>query len=269
MLGIRGGTPGSALAFVVLALAMCREAPGGPTAPAAAQTAPLPPPVSEAEGPYMLRYFAPATGELLAVRTPAQVPEGARGQVIVSPEDPALQGPWLFVADLTQKVGAGYSVRVVDRSETEASRAAVAPTSPGAPSNAAAASAVARASLGSGAALHRGGSAGGPPAAGVGASNLAPVAGAVLAGADREVILYRTPWCGYCKKAGQYLKLKGVPFIEKDIEQDPGARADMLARAQRAGVPASALQGVPILYVRGKIISGFNRDAIDRALAGG
>ncbi len=59
-----------------------------------------------------------------------------------------------------------------------------------------------------------------------------------------------------------------MKFVEKDIEKDPNARKDMLARAQRAGVPQSSLQGVPILAVRGKIITGFDRNAIDRALGG-
>jgi hypothetical protein len=40
----------------------------------------------------------------------------------------------------------------------------------------------------------------------------------------------------------------------------------MLARAQKAGFPAQRLQGVPILYVKGRIIPGFDRNAIDQAL---
>ncbi len=85
---------------------------------------------------------------------------------------------------------------------------------------------------------------------------------------DGEVILYKTAWCGYCRKASEYLRLKGVPFIEKDLERDAGAREDMLTRAKQAGVPASSLGGVPILYIKGRILTGFSRDAIDAALAG-
>ncbi|MBM4345676.1 MAG: NrdH-redoxin, partial [Deltaproteobacteria bacterium] len=93
-------------------------------------------------------------------------------------------------------------------------------------------------------------------------------ASAAPAATDQQVIIYRTAWCGYCKKAAEYLRLKGVPFEEKDLERDPGAREDMLARARKAGVPESRLQGVPILSVKGKIINGFDRGAIDRALGG-
>jgi hypothetical protein len=43
----------------------------------------------------------------------------------------------------------------------------------------------------------------------------------------------------------------------------------MMQRAAKAGVPASQLQGVPILYIKGRILSGFSREAIDAALQGG
>lgn len=198
---------------------------------------PVPPVVSDAAGPYALRYFAPVSGELVQVKTPADVPQGARGQVLVTFEDPALQGPWLYVADLTQKKAEGYAVRSVDRQELEQSLAASAPKPP-APDPAQ------------------------PVAAG-------PAATAAPTNASGDVVIFRTAWCGYCKKAAEYLKLKGVPFVEKDLERDAGAREDMLARARKAGVGPDRLQGVPILSVRGKIINGFDRGAIDRALAGG
>lgn len=224
----------------------CSRTPEAAEEQAAPVVLPKPPVVSESGGPYVLRYFSAAAGELVPAKTPAEVPEGARGQVLVAPEDPNLQGPWLFVADLTKKNANGYEVRVVDRAEIEKQLAAAKPApepvaapEPAAPGTAA------------------------PTAAGQ------PAAAAAAAPAkDNDVIIYRTSWCGYCKKAAEYLRAKGVKFVEKDIEKDPNARQDMLARAHRAGVPQSSLEGVPILSVRGKIITGFDRNAIDRALGG-
>ena len=198
---------------------------------AAPVSIPKPPAVGDAAGPWMLRYFAPASGHFVAVRTPAEVPEGARGQVIIAPEDPNLQGPWLYVADLSKKAGATYAVRAVDRQEIEQKIAAAnpppAPVAPAAPSAAAA---------------------------------TAPATGA------KDVVVFRTAWCGYCKKTAEYLKAKGIPFVEKDLERDPGAREEMLARAARAGVPQSQLQGVPIIAIGNHVLTGFSREAIDRAL---
>ena len=193
---------------------------------AAAQQARLPPPaplVSDDGGAFVLRYFAPASGQLIMARKVADVPKGARAQVIVVPDDPALQGSWLFVADLSQAGDSGYPVRVVDRFELEKSVVASRP---------------------------------------VKAEPSVKTAGVA------KVVIYRTAWCGYCKKAAEYLRLKGVPFVERDLEKDPGARKDMLQQAAKAGVPASQLQGVPILYINGRILSGFSRPAIDAALGG-
>lgn len=221
----------STAAYLTLcASAACGKPTPEPAAQAAPQAIPAPPPLGDQQGAHWLRYFAATTGQLQAVRTPAEVPEGAKAQVIVTYDDPALQGPWLYVADLTQKQGGTYAVRSVARQELEAQLAATRPKvqkpapQPDQP---------------------------GPAAA---------------AAEDSAVIIYRTAWCGYCKKAAEYLRLKGVAFVEKDLEADAGARQDMLARAQKAGVPASRLQGVPILYVKGRIIPGFDRGAIDQAL---
>ena len=188
------------------------------------KAAPAPPVVGDEEGAFVLRYFSPTSGELIVAKKVSGVPEAARKQVLVVPDDPNKQGPWLFVADLSSKEGEGYPVRVVDRFELErkheAARPATASTKP------------------------------------------------TVAAAEGDVILYKTAWCGYCHKAGEYLKLKGVPYVEKDLERDPGARQDMMARAQKAGVPASQLGGVPILWIKGRILSGFSREAIDQALQG-
>jgi glutaredoxin len=214
------------LLFLLPIVACQRAAAPAATAASAVPAPPAPPVVGDGPGDFLLRYFTPATGELVAVAARTDVPEGARGQVLVVPQDPAKLGPWLYVADLTRKSGSHYEVRVVNRADLERQVAAARPAPKPEPSAAAAAPAV--------------------------------VAG--------EVVLYRTTWCGYCKKTAEYLTLKGVPFVEKDLERDPGAREDMLARAAKAGVGQDQLTGVPILAIRGKIIAGFDRNAIDQAL---
>lgn len=229
----------------------CRQQPTDELVQAAPVAIPQPPPIGDQPGPYVIRYFSPTSGQLVAAKTPSEVPAGARSQVIVSYEDPALQGSWVFVADLTQSQGGTYPVRGVSRAELEAQHA---------PPPSAAAEPVAQAPA---APADR------APAEQPLVRPAPPAAPQQLAkSADKEVIIYRTSWCGYCKKTAEYLTLKHVPFVEKDLERDAGARQDMLARAQRAGVPQQRLQGVPILWVRGTMITGFDRNAIDRALGG-
>ncbi len=38
-----------------------------------------------------------------------------------------------------------------------------------------------------------------------------------------QVIMYTTPWCGYCRRLKSQLDREGIPYTEVDIEQDPRA----------------------------------------------
>jgi glutaredoxin len=78
-----------------------------------------------------------------------------------------------------------------------------------------------------------------------------------------DVILYGASWCGACKQAKQYFTQKGVPFVEKDIEKEPSARSEMLAKARDQGVNAS---GIPVIDVRGRLVGGFNPARIEQLL---
>ena len=82
--------------------------------------------------------------------------------------------------------------------------------------------------------------------------------------ADASVIIYGAEWCSACRSAARYLSQKGVPFVEKDIEADASARAEMSEKARAAGLAPS---GIPVLDVRGRILTGFDPGSIDRALA--
>jgi glutaredoxin len=77
------------------------------------------------------------------------------------------------------------------------------------------------------------------------------------------VIVYGASWCGPCHEAAAYLRMKGIPFVEKDVEEDHAAAAEMKGKLQRAGLPGGS---IPVMDVRGKILVGFNPRAIDEAL---
>lgn len=38
-----------------------------------------------------------------------------------------------------------------------------------------------------------------------------------------EIIMYTTTWCGDCRRAKSYFERKGIQYIEKNIEDTPGA----------------------------------------------
>jgi glutaredoxin len=73
-----------------------------------------------------------------------------------------------------------------------------------------------------------------------------------------EVVMYATSWCGYCEKTRQFLRARGVPFVEHDIERSPAARRQYQALNGR---------GVPLLVIRGTmIVQGYSPKEILRAL---
>jgi glutaredoxin 3 len=73
------------------------------------------------------------------------------------------------------------------------------------------------------------------------------------------VTIYTTTWCGFCKTAKQYLDKLGVKYTEKDVEKDPDAGAEAVFK--------SGQMGVPIIDIKDTIIVGFDKPAIDKALA--
>lgn len=74
-----------------------------------------------------------------------------------------------------------------------------------------------------------------------------------------KVLVYSTSACPYCTMAKQYLKDKGVEVEEYNVAEDFEKATEMIRK--------SGQQGVPVLDINGKIIVGFNRGAIDAALA--
>ncbi len=73
-----------------------------------------------------------------------------------------------------------------------------------------------------------------------------------------SVIVYSTPTCPYCNLAKQYFKEKKVEFVDFDVSRDHEKAHEMIQK--------SGQQGVPVIDINGKIIIGFNRPEIDKAL---
>ena len=72
------------------------------------------------------------------------------------------------------------------------------------------------------------------------------------------VKVYSTPSCPYCRLAKEFLKEKKVPFKDIDVSKDEKAAEEMIEK--------SGQMGVPVIDVDGKIIIGFDRETIKKAL---
>lgn len=222
--------PALPLALVLgLGWSGCKEQ--APPAPEEVQASSLPAITITAKSKLLLTH-ATAEGTFTTVDSPDKVPEGRRGWVRVvdlaqKPEQ-RQDHELVYVADLRSPRDDGsYPYVVMSRQAFES------------------------------AALGR---------ARAGATDPEPAPGEAGAGAEHDqVILYSTAWCGACKAARAYLSGKGVPFVEKDIEKDSAASAELLRKARAAGISAS---GVPVIDVGGTLMQGFDRQRLDALLEG-
>lgn len=74
-----------------------------------------------------------------------------------------------------------------------------------------------------------------------------------------SVNVYSTQSCPYCTMVKSYLKGKRVPFNDYDVGRDERRAAEMVRK--------SGQMGVPVVEINGRVIVGFNKAEIDRALA--
>lgn len=74
----------------------------------------------------------------------------------------------------------------------------------------------------------------------------------------KKVIVYSTNTCPWCYKAKEFLKANKIKFEDKNVGDDEEAREEMIEK--------SGQMGVPVLDIDGKIIVGFDQEAIKKAL---
>ena len=75
---------------------------------------------------------------------------------------------------------------------------------------------------------------------------------------NKQVIIFSTPTCSWCRKAKGYLKENKVKFREVDVSRDQKAARDMVRK--------SGQQGVPQIWINNYPIVGFDKAKIDRML---
>jgi len=76
----------------------------------------------------------------------------------------------------------------------------------------------------------------------------------------KKVKVYSTTTCPWCHKVKDFLKEKGVKFEDINVGIDQKAAEEMVEK--------SGQMGVPVTEIDGKIIVGYDREAIEKALAG-
>jgi glutaredoxin len=76
---------------------------------------------------------------------------------------------------------------------------------------------------------------------------------------DATVVMYMTDWCGYCKKAREYVRSLGAQLVEYNIDRDQDRKDEM---RKKSGGSSS----VPLIDIDGTIIRGYSPSMIKAAL---
>ncbi len=75
---------------------------------------------------------------------------------------------------------------------------------------------------------------------------------------NKTIVVYRTKTCPYCHLAEAFLKENNIKFTSIDVGEDQKAAQEMIKK--------SGQMGVPVIDIDGKIIVGFDKGAIKKAL---
>lgn len=74
----------------------------------------------------------------------------------------------------------------------------------------------------------------------------------------KNITIYTTPTCGYCKLAKAYLQKNHISFKEIDVSRDVAAAQKMVDMTGQVGVPQ--------IFVDDEVIIGFDRPMLDHVL---
>ncbi|MFH0956963.1 MAG: glutaredoxin domain-containing protein [Candidatus Aenigmatarchaeota archaeon] len=72
------------------------------------------------------------------------------------------------------------------------------------------------------------------------------------------ITVYSTPTCPYCHMLKDFLREKGVKFRDVNVAADQKAAKEMIEKSGQMGVPQT--------QINGRVIVGFDREAIEKEL---
>ena len=75
---------------------------------------------------------------------------------------------------------------------------------------------------------------------------------------QHQVILFSTPSCPWCSRLKNYLQSQQINYKDVDISRDSLAATEMVRK--------SGQQGVPQLWIGGRVIVGFDQAKINQYL---
>jgi len=75
-----------------------------------------------------------------------------------------------------------------------------------------------------------------------------------------KVVLYSTSWCPHCRAAKEYFTKNDIPFINRDVELDSAAMAELTGKYKSQGVPVIVLGDDAV------VLKGFSEERFQKAV---
>lgn len=76
-----------------------------------------------------------------------------------------------------------------------------------------------------------------------------------------KIKIYSTPTCPHCRALKKYLDGKKIKYEDIDVTKNQKALKEMIKK--------SGQMGVPVIDIEGKIITGFDREKLEKLLKNG
>lgn len=74
----------------------------------------------------------------------------------------------------------------------------------------------------------------------------------------KNITLYTTPTCVYCRAVKEFFKDHNIEYVEKNVAMDDQARDEMVKKAGQLAVP--------VVDVDGEVVIGFDRQKLSALL---
>jgi len=74
----------------------------------------------------------------------------------------------------------------------------------------------------------------------------------------KKVEIYSTPSCTYCNAAKEFFKQNSIEYTNFDVATDLAKRQEMIEK--------SGQMGVPVIFIDGELVVGFDKDRISELL---
>lgn len=75
---------------------------------------------------------------------------------------------------------------------------------------------------------------------------------------QKQVTIYSTPTCTYCKHTKDFFKEHGITYTEYDVAADATRRAEMIEKSGQLGVPVTVIDN--------DVIIGFDQESMSELL---